>query len=281
MSASKPRETLAVAATDGDSERIAADICVIGAGPGGLAVATAAAAFGRSVVLIERHKVGGEALQLRLRSFAGHGGGGQPRPCHALGRHLRPDRARPGGRPALGARARAKCHRRAGAELLRRAVRRPRRARHPRRRPLHRQEDGRRRRASHQGAPLRHRHRIGAAGAGDPGARQRALLHQRDDLRQPGAVAQPHHHRRRPVCAGAGPGAQSARLARRAAGARARRWRARIRSSRASFSTRLAAEGIGVHEDAQGRQRRGRSRTRARQRQRRAARSTSSRAVIC
>ncbi len=62
MSASKPRETLAVAATHGDSERIAADICVIGAGPGGLAVATAAAAFGRSVVLIERHKVGGEAL---------------------------------------------------------------------------------------------------------------------------------------------------------------------------------------------------------------------------
>src|SRR3990170_1498810 len=62
MSASKPRETLAVAATDGDSERIAADICVIGAGPGGLAVATAATAFGRSVVLIERHKVGGEAL---------------------------------------------------------------------------------------------------------------------------------------------------------------------------------------------------------------------------
>lgn len=62
MSASKPRETMAVAATDGDSERIATDICVIGAGPGGLAVATAAAAFGRSVVLIERHKVGGEAL---------------------------------------------------------------------------------------------------------------------------------------------------------------------------------------------------------------------------
>ena len=62
MSASKPRKTLAVAAADGDSERISADICVIGAGPGGLAVATAAAAFGRSVVLIERHKLGGEAL---------------------------------------------------------------------------------------------------------------------------------------------------------------------------------------------------------------------------
>ena len=30
--------------------------------PGGLAVATAAAAFGRSVVLIERHKIGGDAL---------------------------------------------------------------------------------------------------------------------------------------------------------------------------------------------------------------------------
>ena len=39
MSASKPRETMAIAATDGESERMAADICVIGAGPGGLAVA--------------------------------------------------------------------------------------------------------------------------------------------------------------------------------------------------------------------------------------------------
>ncbi len=38
------------------------DICVIGAGAGGLAVATAAAAFGVPVVLVEQSKMGGESL---------------------------------------------------------------------------------------------------------------------------------------------------------------------------------------------------------------------------
>src|SRR5262245_10800553 len=38
------------------------DICVIGAGSGGLSVAAAAAAFGVSVVLIEKGKLGGECL---------------------------------------------------------------------------------------------------------------------------------------------------------------------------------------------------------------------------
>ena len=38
------------------------DICVIGAGSGGLSVAAAAAAFGVSVVLVERHKMGGDCL---------------------------------------------------------------------------------------------------------------------------------------------------------------------------------------------------------------------------
>ena len=41
---------------------IETDICVIGAGSGGLSVAAAAAAFGRSVVLIEKHKMGGDCL---------------------------------------------------------------------------------------------------------------------------------------------------------------------------------------------------------------------------
>jgi len=43
-------------------ETIEPDICVIGAGSGGLSVAAAAAAFGRSVVLIEKHKMGGDCL---------------------------------------------------------------------------------------------------------------------------------------------------------------------------------------------------------------------------
>src|ERR1700751_968514 len=38
------------------------DICVIGAGSGGLSVAAAAAAFGVPVVLIERGKMGGDCL---------------------------------------------------------------------------------------------------------------------------------------------------------------------------------------------------------------------------
>jgi pyruvate/2-oxoglutarate dehydrogenase complex dihydrolipoamide dehydrogenase (E3) component len=43
-------------------ELLTPDICVIGAGSGGLSVAAAAAAFGVPVVLIERDKMGGECL---------------------------------------------------------------------------------------------------------------------------------------------------------------------------------------------------------------------------
>src|SRR4029450_3819241 len=43
-------------------ERLTPDICVIGAGSGGLSVAAAAAAFGVPVVLIEKGKMGGECL---------------------------------------------------------------------------------------------------------------------------------------------------------------------------------------------------------------------------
>ena len=46
----------------GRTDVITADICVIGAGSGGLSVAAAAASFGRSVVLIEKHKMGGDCL---------------------------------------------------------------------------------------------------------------------------------------------------------------------------------------------------------------------------
>lgn len=43
-------------------ERLTPDICVIGAGSGGLSVAAAAAAFGVEVVLIEQARMGGECL---------------------------------------------------------------------------------------------------------------------------------------------------------------------------------------------------------------------------
>ena len=55
-------KTDAAVATNTESETITADICVIGGGPGGLSVAAAGAAFGRKVVLIERHKMGGDCL---------------------------------------------------------------------------------------------------------------------------------------------------------------------------------------------------------------------------
>ncbi|MBW3097564.1 dihydrolipoyl dehydrogenase family protein [Pseudohoeflea coraliihabitans] len=44
------------------TQRLTPDICVIGAGSGGLTVAAAAAAFGVEVVLIERGKMGGDCL---------------------------------------------------------------------------------------------------------------------------------------------------------------------------------------------------------------------------
>jgi pyruvate/2-oxoglutarate dehydrogenase complex dihydrolipoamide dehydrogenase (E3) component len=44
------------------AERLKPDICVIGAGSGGLSVAAAAAAFGVSVVLVEKGRMGGDCL---------------------------------------------------------------------------------------------------------------------------------------------------------------------------------------------------------------------------
>ena len=41
---------------------ITCDICVIGAGSGGLSVAAAASQFGEKVVLIEKGKMGGDCL---------------------------------------------------------------------------------------------------------------------------------------------------------------------------------------------------------------------------
>ncbi|MFN9161285.1 MAG: dihydrolipoyl dehydrogenase family protein [Alphaproteobacteria bacterium] len=44
------------------TNRIRADICIIGAGSGGLSLAAGAAQLGRKVVLIERHRMGGDCL---------------------------------------------------------------------------------------------------------------------------------------------------------------------------------------------------------------------------
>jgi pyruvate/2-oxoglutarate dehydrogenase complex dihydrolipoamide dehydrogenase (E3) component len=45
-----------------DGRLLTPDLCIIGAGSGGLSVAAAAAAFGQTVVLIEKHKMGGDCL---------------------------------------------------------------------------------------------------------------------------------------------------------------------------------------------------------------------------
>lgn len=43
-------------------EAVAADLCILGAGPGGLALAARAAAYGQKVVLVEKHTMGGTSL---------------------------------------------------------------------------------------------------------------------------------------------------------------------------------------------------------------------------
>jgi pyruvate/2-oxoglutarate dehydrogenase complex dihydrolipoamide dehydrogenase (E3) component len=58
----QPITALIKPAAPSKPERIKADICVIGAGSGGLSVAAGAAQMGASVVLIERGKMGGDCL---------------------------------------------------------------------------------------------------------------------------------------------------------------------------------------------------------------------------
>lgn len=54
-----PRDTVDIPR---ETQSLDADICVIGAGAGGIALASAAAAFGQRVILIEKHKMGGDDL---------------------------------------------------------------------------------------------------------------------------------------------------------------------------------------------------------------------------
>ncbi len=68
---------LAAEAAGQAGDRAMVDICVLGADPGGMAVATAAAAFGRRVIVIEHNQLGGERLvhgpvALRALAAAGH-----------------------------------------------------------------------------------------------------------------------------------------------------------------------------------------------------------------
>jgi pyruvate/2-oxoglutarate dehydrogenase complex dihydrolipoamide dehydrogenase (E3) component len=78
MTQPRPASALAESAPEAASgpsvalagEPLAADICVIGAGSGGLAVATMAAGFGRKVVLVEKRRMGGGGLAGSIPSKA-------------------------------------------------------------------------------------------------------------------------------------------------------------------------------------------------------------------
>ena len=58
----QPAEATSSSDTASPTTRLDVDLCVIGAGSGGLSVAAGAAAFGRRVALIEKHKMGGDCL---------------------------------------------------------------------------------------------------------------------------------------------------------------------------------------------------------------------------
>ena len=145
----------------------APEICVIGGGPGGIALAVAAASRGLPVVLIEKERLGGANLRE----------GGVPSKALLAAAALH-EALRRG--PAIGVtgaplqvnfgkvqRASAVGHRSRRPQCLGRAARRARRARHPRRGPLRRPADRGRRRSDDPGADLRDRHRR-RAGAADP-----------------------------------------------------------------------------------------------------------------
>src|SRR5262249_57871639 len=51
-------------------ELLKPDLCIIGAGPGGLDLAAGAAALGKSVVLVEKDKIGGAKLKARVPAKA-------------------------------------------------------------------------------------------------------------------------------------------------------------------------------------------------------------------
>ena len=58
------------------TDRIRADLCVIGAGSAGLSLAAGAVQMGASVILIEQSRMGGGMPEHRLRSLQGPAGGG-------------------------------------------------------------------------------------------------------------------------------------------------------------------------------------------------------------
>jgi pyruvate/2-oxoglutarate dehydrogenase complex dihydrolipoamide dehydrogenase (E3) component len=191
--------------------RIETDICIIGAGSGGLSVAAGAVQMGAKVVLIEGHKMGGDCLNYgcvpsKALLAAGHKAHETAEAAFGVAGHP-PD-------PDFAA---AKDHVTRVIETIepvdsQERFEGPRRPCHPRDGPLHLRDGGAGRRPCHQGAPLRHRHRVPPLRAADPGAQGHAAPHQRDDLRPARAARSPDHHRWRSHRHGNGAGASPPRL---------------------------------------------------------------------
>ena len=110
------------------------DICVIGAGSGGLSVAAAAAAFGVSVVLVEKGKMGGDCLNTGCVPSKSLIAAGKRARAIAEARAFGMSAATGRRRFRQGPRPRARRHRRDRAEQFEGAVHRPRGARDRRRR---------------------------------------------------------------------------------------------------------------------------------------------------
>ena len=222
-------------------QQIRPDICVIGAGAGGLAAASAAAAFGVNVVLIEKAKMGGEALNSgALPSKALLAAAARANACRDAARFGIKSRAlrrrfRRGARPC------ARRRRRGRAAGFARALQWARRARHCRRGPLHRCRDRRRQRLRRQSAPLRHRHRLIGGAARHSRTCRDAASDQRDDLRSRRVPAPSHRHRRRLDRTGTGAGVPPLRRRSHRARAGGAAWPAPIRNAPASSSTRSRA----------------------------------------
>jgi pyruvate/2-oxoglutarate dehydrogenase complex dihydrolipoamide dehydrogenase (E3) component len=193
------------------TRRIKTDVCVIGAGSGGLSVAAGAVQMGAKVVLLEGHLMGGDCLNFGCVPSKALIAAGKQAHAMRTGEKY-------GVAPVMPevSYAAAKDHVRRvidtiapvdsqerfeglGVQVIREFGRFI----------SHRGAGGRH---GDRGAALRDRHGLAPLRAADPGARRGALPDQRDDLRPARPPVAPHRHRRRAHRDGDGAGAPAARL---------------------------------------------------------------------
>ena len=155
---------------------------MIGGGPGGIAVAAAAAAFDFSAALIEKGRLGGESLNrgsVPAQALIAAADRANATRTNAQFGIKTAVRRRLRGRQCVC----AACRRRAGAKCGARTPRGPWRECHCRRGAFRRSANRGRRRRHDPGAPFRHRHRIVANYSGHPRPSRRAIFHRRNHLR--------------------------------------------------------------------------------------------------